>query len=146
MKKNTEAKIQAEIVEYLSGQEIFCHSVPNEGAGKDKLRTMQMITMGLRPGTADLVVWLPWGEIGYLEVKTEIGKLSENQRRFKKRCEENGMFYAVVRSVEDVQKILESHESSEDGAYRKDADIQRITSRERTKALSTRERGLNGKS
>ena len=115
MKRNTEAKIQAEIVEYLSGQGIFCHSVPNEGAGANKIRTMRMITMGLRPGTADLVVWFPHGVIGYLEVKTEIGQLSDNQRRFKKRCEENGVFYAVVRSVEDVQKILRAQRSIEDG-------------------------------
>lgn len=108
MSRNRESKIQAEIVEYLSGQGIFCHSVPNEGAGKDKLRTMQMITMGLRPGTADLVVWFPSGEIGYLEVKTETGKLSDNQRRFKRRCMEHGVFYAVVRSVEDVRMVLES--------------------------------------
>jgi len=115
MKRNAEARIQAEIVEYLSGQGIFCHSVPNEGAGADKLRTMRMITMGLRPGAADLVVWFPHREIGYLEVKTEAGQLSDNQRRFKKRCEENGVFYAVVRSVEDVQVILEGKRSIEDG-------------------------------
>lgn len=115
MGKITEAKIQAEIVEYLSTQGIFCHSVPNEGAGADKLRTMRMITMGLRPGAADLVVWFPQREIGYLEVKTETGQLSENQRRFKKRCEENGVFYAVVRNVEDVQEILNGKRSIEDG-------------------------------
>jgi hypothetical protein len=115
MGKMTEAKIQAEIVEYLSAQGIFCHSVPNEGAGTDKLRTMRMITMGLKPGTADLVVWFPGRVIGYLEVKTETGQLSENQRRFKKRCEENGVFYAVVRSVQDVQEILKVKRRNENG-------------------------------
>ncbi len=30
----TESQIQAQIVEYLSLRGIFCHSVPNEGAGK----------------------------------------------------------------------------------------------------------------
>lgn len=123
MGKQTEAQIQTEIVEYLSRQGIFCHSVPNEGAGKNKLRTMRMITMGMKPGTADLVVWFPWGEIGYLEVKTETGKLSDKQRRFEKRCEEHGVFYAVVKSVEDVREIMESHESGEDGQYREGAGI-----------------------
>lgn len=103
-----EAKIQADIVHYLSEKNIFCHSVPNEGSGPDKMRTMRMITMGLRPGTADLVVWLPWGEIGYLEVKTQTGKLSDTQQRFKKRCEDHGVFYAVVKSVDDVQAILDT--------------------------------------
>jgi hypothetical protein len=69
----------------------------------------------LRPGTADLVVWFPHREIGYLEVKTETGQLSDTQRRFKKRCEENGVFYAVVRSVEDVQLLLEGKKRNENG-------------------------------
>jgi hypothetical protein len=107
--RNDEAHIQAAIVGDLSSQGIYCHSVPNEGAGKDKLRTMQMITMGLRPGTADLVVWFPWGEIGYLEVKTESGRLSERQKRFKRRCEDHGVFYAVVRSVDDVDVLIQAH-------------------------------------
>jgi hypothetical protein len=107
--RNDEAHIQAAIVGDLSSQGIYCHSVPNEGAGKDKLRTMQMITMGLRPGTADLVVWFPWGEIGYLEVKTESGRLSEKQKRFKRRCEDHGVFYAVVRSVDDVDVLIRAH-------------------------------------
>jgi hypothetical protein len=113
--RNEEARIQADIVRYLSSQRIFCHSVPNEGAGTDKMRTMRMITMGLRPGTADLVVWLPWHEIGYLEVKTQVGKLSDTQLRFKKRCEDHGVFYAVVKSVEDVQRILDQGGKTEDG-------------------------------
>jgi len=103
-----EARIQAQIVRFLSDHGVFCHSVPNEGAGTDKMRTMRMITMGLRPGIADLVVWLPWHEIGYLEVKTQTGKLSDTQRRFKKRCEDHGVFYAVVKSVDDVQAILDT--------------------------------------
>ncbi len=74
-----------------------------------------MITMGLRPGAADLVVWFPHREIGYLEVKTETGQLSENQRRFKKRCVENGVFYAVVRSVEDVQEIIKVKKRNDNG-------------------------------
>ena len=104
----TESHIQAQIVEYLALRGIFCHSVPNEGAGKNKLRTMQMITTGLRPGVADLVVWLPWGRIGYLEVKTPQGKQSPKQKRFQERCEKNGILYAVVRSVEDVEEILKN--------------------------------------
>lgn len=103
--KHDESKIQAAIVKHLSAEGIFCHSVPNEAAGSNRIRQGQMITMGLRPGVADLVVWLPEG-IAYVEVKTATGRQSPAQVRFQERCERAGIRYYLVRSVEDVQKIL----------------------------------------
>jgi hypothetical protein len=70
---------------------------------------MQMVSMGLRPGVADLVVWWPavgGVEVGYVEVKTETGKQSDRQRRFQERCEEAGVPYMVVRSIDDVKLEL----------------------------------------
>lgn len=104
-----EDRIQSDIVRYLRNEGIFCHSVPNEGAGRNNaIRTSQLVTMGLFPGVADLVVWWPDG-IGYLEVKTEKGRQSDRQRHFQEMCESHGIPYAVVRSVEDVRGILEEH-------------------------------------
>lgn len=104
-----EEKIQADICQYLSLRNIFYHSVPNEAPGRNKIRAMQMVTMGLRSGVADLVVWFPavdGVEIGYLEVKTETGSLSKSQKTFKNRCFKKGIYYEVVRSVEDVKRLL----------------------------------------
>ncbi len=72
------------------------------------LRTMRMITMGLRPGVADLVVWFPWGLIGYLEVKIPGGRLSDKQKKFRDRCKRDGILYEVVTSIEDVEGILKN--------------------------------------
>jgi len=103
----SEAHIQAEIVKFLRSNKIMCHSIPNEGVGRDgAIRTAQLITMGLFPGVGDLVVWWPSG-IGYLEVKTATGRQSERQKHFQEMCENHGIPYAVVRSVEDVKRILE---------------------------------------
>ena len=108
----TEAKMQAEIVKYLQSEGVFSHSIPNEAYGRSVVAQMQLVSMGMRPGAADLVVWFPAtpkGEgvtVGYLEVKTAKGKQSPSQVKFQKRCEKAGVFYAVVRSVEDVEKIL----------------------------------------
>ena len=102
-----EDRIQAEIVKFLRSQGIFCHSCPNEGAGRGgAIRTAQLVTMGLFPGVGDLVVWWPKG-IGYLEVKTATGRQSDRQKHFQQMCENHGIPYAVVRSVEDVKRILE---------------------------------------
>ena len=101
-----EDRIQAEIVRYLRSRGIFCHSVPNEGAGRNNaVRTAQLVTTGLFPGVGDLVVWWPKG-IGYLEVKTATGRQSERQKHFQEMCENNNIPYAVVRSVEDVQTYM----------------------------------------
>lgn len=67
--EHEETIIQAKIVAHLQEKGIFCHSVPNEAASSAK-QMMRLISMGLRRGVADLVVWWPDG-IGYLEVKTE---------------------------------------------------------------------------
>lgn len=110
MKAVLEARIQADIMQYLQSNGIFAHSVPNEGAAGNRVRTMQLMSMGLRPGVGDLVVW--WHDasmrirIGYLEVKNEMGRQSDSQRRFQRRCESAGVDYAVVRSVADVQEYM----------------------------------------
>ncbi len=65
----------------------------------------QFISMGLRPGVGDLIVWWPTG-IGYVEVKAPTGRQSENQKHFQARCKEYGVPYDLVRSVEDVQRLI----------------------------------------
>ena len=102
---NDEAHIQADIVKFLRTAGVFVHSVPNEAPGSNAIRQGQMITMGLFPGVADLVAWLPSG-IAYIEVKTETGKLSPRQEKFRARCAEYGVPYYVVRSVSDVERIM----------------------------------------
>ncbi len=100
----TEAKLQSEIVRYLRNCCIFCHSVPNEGAGSDVRRHGKLTTMGLFPGVADLVVWWPSG-IGYLEVKIPGGKLSTTQVKFKNKCIESGIRYDVIYSLEELDNL-----------------------------------------
>ena len=121
-----EDKIQADIVSYLQDQKIFRHSVPNEAAGNNAIRTMQLISMGLWSGVGDLVVWWPTVanyrdypedlesgeftypvELGYMETKRpKKGKQSKSQIRFEKRGKRHGVPYLVVYSVEDVKAEL----------------------------------------
>jgi len=59
--RHPEAIIQMDIVAFLQMRGIFCHSVWNEGGGKDMIRTAQAITTGLKPGVADLGLWFLFG-------------------------------------------------------------------------------------
>ncbi len=101
-----ESKIQAEIVKALHGAGYFCHSIPNEQSHGNAVRTGQLITMGLRPGVADLIVWLGSGKVAYLEVKTEKGRQSERQIAFEGECIKRGYPYKVVRSAEQALEFI----------------------------------------
>ena len=108
-KEKTEARIQQEIVAFLQGRKIFCHSVPNEAGGRSMAMQSHLVAMGLRSGVADLVVWWPDG-IGYLEVKDRKGRQSQRQEVFERMCHEHGIDYSLARSVEDVAGMLERKE------------------------------------
>ncbi len=108
LKVVTEAQIQAEVIQFLQRERVFCHSVPNEGAGADMIRTTQLVALGLRKGVADLVVWWPDG-IGYLEMKAPGGRMSKEQQVFEGKCKNYGVSYDLAHSVDEVKAILEWH-------------------------------------
>lgn len=58
-------------------------------------------------GTADILgAWLGWPVA--IEIKSEKGKQSEDQRLFQIRFEEAGGIYILARSLDDVIKVLTS--------------------------------------
>lgn len=107
IKRNyAEAPIQIDIVKKLRSVDHFVHSIPNAAAGSNALRQAQEITLGLWPGVADLLDWSPIGWPTYIEVKSDTGKQSKDQRRFQSIIEALGVRYILARSVEDVEKEL----------------------------------------
>jgi len=48
------------------------------------------------------------GKVHYIEIKKPSGFLSVHQEAFKQQCEADGIDYHVVRSVDDVQSLLEN--------------------------------------
>lgn len=62
--------------------------------------------LGSHKGISDLVA-LKDGKSLWLEVKTEKGKLSRYQEEFARKVKATGNIYAVVRSVENVEAVLE---------------------------------------
>ena len=100
-----ESKIQYDICQYLQKQGIFFFSCPNELAGKDPRRMRHFVAMGLRSGVSDLIILLP-GRVIFLEVKTPAGTQSPNQKKFQKKVEELGFEYFLVRSVDDVSRLV----------------------------------------
>ena len=106
-----EAKIQQEIYQWfnnnycLSNHNPRCYifSVPNESANIKE--AMYKKSIGLRKGVSDLIILLPSKTI-FVEVKTDIGRQSEEQKNFEKIVNDLGFDYILVRSLEEfIQKI-----------------------------------------
>jgi len=110
-----ESKIQAEIVKYLAHVGIFCHLVGNDAAGSNARQQGTLITLGLKPGVSDLIVWIPLSRevpcyrvrIVYLELKTPAGKQSPSQVKFEARCNAHGVDYRLARSLDDVITLVD---------------------------------------
>lgn len=60
------------------------------------------------PGTSDLLLCNPTGADAFFEVKAEGGRLRESQISFGNFVRRKGHIYAVVRSIEDVKRVLEA--------------------------------------
>lgn len=61
---------------------------------------------GVKPGVADLHFVLPDGRLACIELKAEKGRQTPSQIDFQERIKNSGAFYAVCRSLEEVQGTL----------------------------------------
>lgn len=128
-----ESKIQQEIVQWYKNTFCLKHhsprcmifSIPNEGG---QAKTSQLIATGLYPGAADLggihirnvsfevdeerlsVRGGVYRKINtqtfFVECKTDIGVQSDKQKIFQKHCQDIGIPYKVVRSLDDFKQFI----------------------------------------
>lgn len=100
---NPETIIQNNIMLALSkdGHKIF-------RANAGKIKNEQGVWIKLFPkGFPDLCGWhKETGKFIAIEVKTETGRLSEEQKRFAAFAETQPILYGVARSVEDAHNII----------------------------------------
>ena len=80
-------------------------AVPNGGL-RDVRVAAKMTKEGVRPGVADLCVLLPKGKTLWVEVKRPMGKQTQHQKDFEKKCKDLGHAYVVVHSLEDFIQVL----------------------------------------
>lgn len=110
-----EDPIQKAIIEYLRLQYPRCviAHVANEVSAKGKAISIAIAgakRLGMLPGFPDLIcVWQ--GRIWFFEVKAPGGRLSEAQESVRDALLANLACYAVVRSIEDVQRAIGGFEA-----------------------------------
>lgn len=104
-----EIDIQRSIIDYLKILEkVEKLYFFRAGAGLVKLpdyKGKQRVFRSGRPGCPDIIVCYKGRFIG-LEVKTDKGRLNTNQSETAQKIEDAGGEYWVVRSIDDVIKIL----------------------------------------
>lgn len=111
MKEKTEAKIQQEIFMYIVNNYCLEHhnpryvfySVPNDSSSKEE--TMRKLATGIKAGAADCVLLMPSRCI-FIEVKTETGVQSDNQKQFEKQVKALGFEYYLIRSLDQLKSQL----------------------------------------
>lgn len=100
-----ESQIQKAITDWLTAKNIFWKRMAlgpmMHGGGKAKLR---MVANPMK-GFPDLMGFLPLtsrGELFAIEIKSENGRLSPEQKQWREDLERHGAFYIEARSLDDV--------------------------------------------
>lgn len=100
MKKQTEKKLEKRIILNLKMIGFYTYKTASHGGCYD-------YNMGMNyAGIADLLVIGGPNRVSFLEVKTEKGKQSKEQKEFEKLCEKNGIKYVVVKSVKEALEAV----------------------------------------
>lgn len=106
----TEHKLQVSLMDYLAyaaKPEIFYFAIPNQG-NRHIMNAAKMKAEGVRSGVADLCFMLPNGRVGWLEMKTSKGALSETQKAFRDRALTLSHHWGLARSVDEAILLLTS--------------------------------------
>ncbi len=106
MPKNTEARIQAGVVDYVRAvaPKVKIAHIPN-GELRDKRTAAKLRWMGVWAGVPDLILLFN-GRAIFWEVKKEGGKLTERQAAAITWLYDNGFDWAVIRSIDDARMHL----------------------------------------
>jgi hypothetical protein len=87
--------------------DLLIFHVPS-GEPRDVVVAMKLKRMGVVPGVADFLMFVPGYNIA-IEMKEDSGRQSDAQKRFQKQWEACGNVYQVARSLTDFQNIVNTY-------------------------------------
>lgn len=105
-----ESKIQQAIIKYAKLRKLDVFSIPN-GADVPAANRMRLKSEGLLPGVPDLFFPVASNVFHglFMEVKSEKGRLSKEQKNVIKRLSLNGYKCVVVFSLDDAIKEIKEY-------------------------------------
>jgi len=80
-------------------------SIPN-GGNRNAREAMKFKATGLLAGASDLIVILPTGQLLFIELKTDKGVQSLQQKDFEQRVTALGYEYHLIRTLDDFKKLI----------------------------------------
>jgi len=103
----TESKLQSDIFLWFhntfpSQRQMLFH-VNNKA--RNAIEGNKFKAMGVCKGISDLILILP-GQVVFIELKTESGIQSPDQKIFQKKVESRGHRYMIIRSLEEFQAFI----------------------------------------
>ena len=115
VRRQEESRLQAECYRWCWNthpitRRLLFH-VENERSGSNIIDGARRKAMGLVAGVSDLILLIPRSPYHGLmiEMKTEDGRQSEEQRSWQALVEQQGYKYEVCRSLEQFQTIIENY-------------------------------------
>ena len=102
--KHEEHKIQCAIIQYLRLSKVFCFAIPN-GGKRDKREGARLKSEGVLPGVADIEMWSN-NKTYFIEVKTEKGRQTTEQKDFERICVAHGHEYKIWRSIDSAIRFV----------------------------------------
>ena len=108
MRNRAEAQLSAAFKDYLAIAKPRCvyAAVPN-GGSRNAIEATNLKRQGVIPGAGDWVFTWDLGS-GWIELKTDKGRLNPNQEAFRDTCQRLGVKYEVARSLDDAIRILQA--------------------------------------
>lgn len=106
--RRPEQALQQSVAAYLDHvmPHLLWWHVPNSSGNRGARLGGILKSMGVKAGVPDLVLILPNGLAGFIELKAGRGKLTEAQEAFRDRAVKLGCLWAEARSLADVEDIL----------------------------------------
>lgn len=100
----SEHKIQVALLDYLmfaGRKDLYWFAIPNQ-SNRHIQNAAKMKAEGVRSGIPDLCFLLEQGRVAWLEMKTQVGRLSDTQKAFRDRALALGHYWAMARSVDEA--------------------------------------------
>ena len=109
MTKLSESNIQNMILDYLNQKGIFSFRVNTTGTYDSQRGVYRSLGKFQLKGTSDIIGCLPDGKMLAIEVKSETGRLSPEQKAFIDKIKKQGGIAFVAKNLQDVERELQDY-------------------------------------
>lgn len=103
--RHQEYALQCEVVKLLRDNGWVVFSIPNE-RNQGISDSIRMRASGLTKGAPDLIAWNKESKCYWMELKTPTGRRSIEQECMESVAKKLGIKYILVRSIDNVKKII----------------------------------------